>query len=66
MKNINRGNETHIHEFDIQIISSQGKYQYKMDEQDASMKLLKQLYGERVKMPFGYISSHGVRFKVGL
>jgi hypothetical protein len=66
LKNINRGNETQMHEFEIQIISTQGRYQFKMDEHDQHVKLLKQVYGERVKMPFGYISSHGVRFKVGL
>lgn len=63
LKNI--GDDDSNTEFEINVNSSQGRYQFRMDNRDANVKLLKQAYGERVKMPFGYFSSHGVRFKVG-
>lgn len=61
----NTGDDDSNTEFEINVNSSQGRYQFRMDNRDANVKLLKQAYGERVKMPFGYFSSHGVRFKVG-
>jgi hypothetical protein len=43
-------------EFEMEIHSSQGKYEFIMDQRNDYIKLLKQVYGERVKMPFGYFS----------
>jgi len=63
-KEIRRGgqvnyNRVYRYEFEMEIHSSSGKYEFTMDENDDYIKLLKQVYGERVKMPFGYFS-HGI------
>lgn len=63
LKNV--GDEDSNTEFEININSSQGRHQFRMDDKDANVKLLKQAYGERVKMPRGHFSSHGIHFKVG-
>jgi hypothetical protein len=47
-------------EFEIKIESSSGEFDFRMDEDDDYANLLKQVYGERVKMPFGY-SFHPVK-----
>ena len=47
-----------IYEFEVQIHSSAGKYEYIMDQNNDYVKLLKQVFGERVKTPFGYISKN--------
>jgi hypothetical protein len=62
--NLNRGNHAHAHEFIVEIQSMQGKYQFNMEEHNEFPELLKRVYGERVKMPFGYYSGHGVRVKL--
>jgi hypothetical protein len=43
-------------EFEIEIKSTMGKYEFRMDENSDSTNLLKQVYDGRVKMPFGYFS----------
>jgi len=65
LKNINKGQQTDLHEFEIEIASTSGKHEFRMDERDDYVNLLKMVYGEKVKMPFGYFSSHGVRLKLG-
>lgn len=65
LKNINRGQQTQLHEFEIEISSVSGRYEFRMDERDDYVNLLKMVYGEKVKMPFGYFSSHGVKLKLG-
>lgn len=45
-----------MREFTVEIHSTVGKYEYNMDENSDYVELLKQVYGERVKMPFGYFS----------
>lgn len=50
-------------EFEVTFNCNQGSYVFRMDQRDAFTDLLKQVYGERVKMPFGYFSSHGVKVK---
>jgi len=45
-----------IYELEVQIHSTAGKYEYTMDQDDACIKLFKQVYGERVKTPFGHFS----------
>lgn len=49
--------ETSFHEFEIEVHSTSGKFEFRMDENGDYVKLLKQAYGERVKLPFGYFSS---------
>ncbi|MCW4044169.1 MAG: zinc ribbon domain-containing protein [Candidatus Bathyarchaeota archaeon] len=56
-----RQGQPSLHEFELEIHSAAGKYEFRMDERDDYVKLLKQAYGERVKTPFGYFSSHGVK-----
>jgi hypothetical protein len=51
-------------EFKMEIHSFSGNYEFKMDQRDEYINLLKQVYGQRVKMPFGTFRFHGV--KIGL
>jgi hypothetical protein len=64
LKNISRGQDVDLQEFEIEIASAHGKYEFRMDENDACVNLLKQIYGQKVKMPFGYLSSGGVKMKL--
>jgi hypothetical protein len=43
-----------IYEFEVQIHSTAGKYEYIMDQNKDYIKLLKQVYVGRVEAPFGY------------
>ena len=54
-----------VQEMRMEIHSSSGKYEFRMDQNDNYIKLLKQVYGERVKTPFGFFS-HGVNIRLGL
>ena len=50
-------------EFEVEIHSTAGKYEFHMDENSDLTNLLKRVYGDRVKMPFGYFSkSINVKF----
>jgi hypothetical protein len=40
----------------VEIHSTAGKYEYHMNEDSNLTNLLKQVYGDRVKMPFGYFN----------
>ncbi len=42
--------------FEVEIKSSAGTYKYHMDENSAYTDVLKRVFGDRVKMPFGYFS----------
>ncbi len=64
LKSINRGQDVQQHEFEIGVHSAQGTFEFRMEQRDEFVNLLKQVYGDRVKMPFGYFSSHGVRVKL--
>jgi hypothetical protein len=64
LKDISRGDDVQVHEFELEVNSAQGKYEFRMEERNEFANLLKQVYGERVKMPFGYHSSSGVRIKL--
>lgn len=48
-------------EFEIKIESTSGDYEFRMDEDNDYVNLLKQVYEDRVKMPFGYFF-HPVKF----
>ncbi|MEM3739893.1 MAG: hypothetical protein QXP84_03770 [Candidatus Korarchaeum sp.] len=41
-------------EFNVEIDSSSGKLVFRMDGSAEKVELLKQVYGDRVKLPFGY------------
>ncbi len=45
-----------VYEFEVQIHSAAGKYEFLMDQNGDFVKLLKQVYGDRVKTPLGYFS----------
>jgi hypothetical protein len=55
LKNIGQPDDNR-HEFEVEIQSSIGKYEYRMDEHSDFVDLLKKAYPDRVKMPFGYFS----------
>jgi hypothetical protein len=46
-------------EFKMSVVSADGKFEYMMAEDDRYINLLKQIYGDKVHMPFGY-------FKIGV
>lgn len=50
-------------QFKMIIESSQGKFEYMIPEEERFTSMLKDVYGEKLHMPFGYISSHGVHVK---
>jgi hypothetical protein len=58
LKELHRGNDSaiHQHEFEIHVHSAVGNVKYKMDENSNYIDLLKSVYGDRVKMPFGNFS----------
>ena len=43
-------------EFEAEIKSTSGTYKFHLDENSQHTDLLKRVYGDRVKMPFGYFS----------
>jgi hypothetical protein len=50
-------------EFKVIIESSDGKFEYMMAEDERFINLLKQVYGDRVHMPFGYVRLGAARIK---
>jgi hypothetical protein len=60
LKHTRQGNMD-LHEFEMEIKTNSGKFEFRMDENGEYVNLLKQAYGEKVKMPLGYFSSHGVK-----
>jgi hypothetical protein len=54
---LNKDYEGHHHGFDVEIKSTMGNYKYAMDENSDFTNILKRVYGDRVKMPFGYHST---------
>ena len=64
IKEERRGQGVVHSEFEIEIESGYGKQEFRMDMDDNSVNMLKQVYGDRVKMPFGYF--HGMHVKIGL
>jgi hypothetical protein len=63
-KDIYSGGEVSHHEFEVEFKSSMGNATFKMDENNNYIKTLKETYGDKVKMPFGYFSS-GINIKIG-
>ena len=50
-------NDNSSREFEVEIKSAMGTYKYRMAERKEYINLLKRIYGERVKMPFGYFGT---------
>jgi len=59
------GTQTNPLGFEIEIKSSAEKYKFRMDENGDYVKAIKQIYGDKVKTPFGYFSAGGLKFKIG-
>jgi hypothetical protein len=59
-----KGNdERQMRYFEVEFHSTNGKFEFHMDENSDLTGLLKRVYGDRVKMPFGYFSkSINVKF----
>jgi hypothetical protein len=53
---LKRDSEGHVHELEVEIHSTSGKYEFHIDENSDFTDLLKRVYDNRVKMPFGYFS----------
>ena len=49
-------------EFEAEIKTTSGTFKYRMNEDRDNTDLLKQVYGERVKMPFGYLGAVNIKF----
>lgn len=54
LKGANQPNQRR--EFEVEFRSGSGTYEFKMNENSEFTDLLKRVYGDRVKMPFGYFS----------
>jgi predicted amidophosphoribosyltransferase len=50
-------------EFKMSVVSADGTFEYMMAEDDRYVSLIKQVYGERVHVPFGYIRLGASRIK---
>jgi predicted amidophosphoribosyltransferase len=55
--------EVEYTEFKMVIESADGKFEYMMAEDDRYVNLLKQVYGDKVHMPFGYFKVGATRVK---
>jgi hypothetical protein len=65
LKDLHRqGDAVQRHEFELEVHFSQGKYAFRTDKNDEYVKLLKQVYGERLRMPFGSFSSGGFNIRL--
>jgi hypothetical protein len=53
---LKRDSEGHVHELEVEIHSTAGKYEVHIDENSDSTYLLKRVYDARVEMPLGYFS----------
>ena len=62
-----RGSDYYRSEYSVEIKSAKGTHEFRMDENNQATNLLKQVYGERVKMPFGHFNAQKgpVQFKIG-
>ncbi len=52
-----QGQGKYNREWEVEICSSAGNYEYKMDENSEFVDLLKKAYPDRVKLPLGYFST---------
>jgi hypothetical protein len=61
LKDLKKGQQVHLHEFEIEIVLNAGYHAFRMDRNDDYVRFLKQVFGEKVKMPFGYFGSVNIR-----
>lgn len=59
------GDQSNQREFEVEFKGSSGKYKFRMDENHDYLKVLKNVFGDRVKTPSGYFSKGGFRFSIG-
>jgi hypothetical protein len=52
------------YEWEVQIHSYAGKYEFRLDDNNDYVELLKRVYPDRVKMPFRYFSKGGLKVKL--
>jgi hypothetical protein len=57
-----QGEDDGPREFEAEIKTTSGTFKYRMGEDSDNTNLLKRVYGDRVKMPFGYLGSVNVKF----
>ena len=55
--------EVEYTEFKLSVVSADGTFEYLMAEDDRYITLLKQVYGDKVHMPFGYFKVGASRIK---
>ena len=60
---VKRNEEGQANDLEVEIHSTAGKVEFHIDENSDYTNLLKQVYGDRVKMPFEYFyNSINIRF----
>jgi hypothetical protein len=57
---------TYSSDYDMHVKTPRGEQTFRIDENGDNINLLKEVYGERVKMPFGYMYKGPVKFKLGI
>lgn len=57
---------TYASDFDMHVKTPRGEQTFRIDENSDNINLLKEVYGDRVKMPFGYAYKGPVKFKLGI
>jgi hypothetical protein len=62
-KHINNDYDSVRYEWEVEIHSLSGKYEFKMDDNSEFVELLKKVYPDRTKTPLGY-SSRGINIKL--
>jgi hypothetical protein len=55
--------EVEYTEFKMSVVSADGTFESMVAEDDRYISLLKQVYGDRVHMPFGYFRAGATRIK---
>jgi hypothetical protein len=56
LKHLNYNDDSNRKEWEVEIHSNAGKYEYKMDDNSQFVDLFKKAYPDRVKLPMGYFS----------
>ena len=62
-----RGGDYYRSEYRVEIKLAQGTYEFRMDENNQATNLLKQIFGERMKIPFRHFTAGTgpVQFRLG-
>jgi len=56
LKHLNYNDDSNHKEWEVEIHSAAGKYEYRMDDNSQFVDLFKKAYPDRVKLPMGYFS----------